>query len=89
MITVTIIIACGMLGGALLLNFLHLLRGPLLADRILALDTLYITAIALLLLLDMHWQQTLYFEAALLIAVFGFISTVALAKFRTRGAVIE
>jgi multicomponent K+:H+ antiporter subunit F len=89
MITVTIIIACSMLGGALLLNFFRLLRGPLLADRILALDTLYITAIALLLLLDMHWQQTLYFEAALLIAVFGFISTVALAKFRTRGAVIE
>jgi len=89
MITVAIIIACNMLGGALLLNFLRLLRGPLLADRILALDTLYITAIALLLLLDMHWQQTLYFEAALLIAVFGFISTVALAKFRTRGAVIE
>ena len=89
MIALAIIIACGMLGGALLLNFLRLLRGPLLADRILALDTLYITAIALLLLLDMHWQQTLYFEAALLIAVFGFISTVALAKFRTRGAVIE
>jgi len=89
MIALAIIIACGMLGGALLLNFLCLLRGPLLADRILALDTLYITAIALLLLLDMHWQQTLYFEAALLIAVFGFISTVALAKFRTRGAVIE
>jgi len=89
MIALAIIIACGMLGGALLLNFLRLLRGPLLADRILALDTLYITAIALLLLFDMRWQQTLYFEAALLIAVFGFISTVALAKFRTRGAVIE
>jgi len=89
MIALAIIIACGMLGGALLLNFFRLLRGPLLADRILALDTLYITAIALLLLLDMRWQQTLYFEAALLIAVFGFIGTVALAKFRTRGAVIE
>lgn len=89
MIDSVMAIASVMLGAALLLNFFRLWRGPLLAYRILALDTLYINAIALLLLLDIRWQQTLYFEAALLIAVFGFIGTVALAKFRTRGAVIE
>lgn len=78
-----------MLGIALLLNLYRLLRGPLLADRILALDTLYITALGLLLLLDLHLQRVMYLEVALLIAAFGFVGTVALAKFFTRGAVVE
>ena len=59
------------------------------ADRILALDTLYINAIALLVLLDIQLASDLYFEAALLIALMGFVGTVSLAKFLLRGDIIE
>ena len=89
MLNTVFAIAVGMLGLALLLTLLRLLRGPLLADRILALDTLYINAIGLLLLLDIWLGRSLYIEVAVLIAAFGFVSTVALAKFFTRGKVIE
>ena len=64
-------------------------RGPDLPDRILALDTLAINAIAGLLLLGIRWQTALWFEAALIVAMLGFVATVALARFVTRGDVIE
>ena len=70
-----------MLGAALLLAVARLVRGPSLPDRALALDTLYINAIALIILYGI-WQGTeLFFEIALLIAVLGFVSTVAVAKY--------
>jgi multicomponent K+:H+ antiporter subunit F len=76
----------GVLALALALNAWRLLRGPGLPDRILALDTLYINALALLVVLGL-WQGTqVYFEAALLMALLGFISTVALARYVTSGA---
>jgi multicomponent K+:H+ antiporter subunit F len=78
-----------MLGLALLLTLWRLLRGPDLVDRIVALDTLYINTIALLVLLGIHWDSTAYFEAALLIALISFISTVALCKYLLRGDIIE
>jgi multicomponent K+:H+ antiporter subunit F len=74
---------------ALLLSLWRLLRGPSHPDRILALDTLYVNTVALLVLLGVQLASNLYFEAALLIALFGFVGTVALAKFRTRGDIIE
>ena len=74
---------------ALLLNGLSLLRGPDLADRLLALDTMYINSIALLLLYGIYVSTQLYFEAALLIAMLGFVSTVAVCKFMLRGDIIE
>jgi multicomponent K+:H+ antiporter subunit F len=71
---------------ALALNAWRLLRGPGLPDRILALDTLYINALALLVVLGL-WQGTqVYFEVALLIALLGFIGTVALARYVTSEA---
>ncbi|MCU9947404.1 K+/H+ antiporter subunit F [Pseudomonas sp. PDM13] len=74
---------------ALLLTLARLVRGPCLPDRVLALDTLYVNAIAMLMLLGM-WQGTnLYFEVALLIAVLGFVGTVAVAKYMLRGDIIE
>ncbi|BCD87154.1 monovalent cation/H+ antiporter subunit F [Pseudomonas solani] len=74
---------------ALLLTLARLVRGPCLPDRVLALDTLYVNAIALLMLLGI-WQGTnLYFEVALLIAVLGFVGTVAVAKYMLRGDIIE
>ena len=74
---------------AMLLNLWRLLVGPGLPDRILALDTLYINALALLVLLGIALDTTLYFEVALLIALLGFVSTVVLSKFALRGDIVE
>jgi multicomponent K+:H+ antiporter subunit F len=67
----------------------RLLRGPRAQDRVLALDTLYVNAMLLMLLFGMRAGSTLYFEAALVIGMLGFVATVALAKFLLRGEVIE
>lgn len=77
------------LGIALLLSGWRLLIGPSTTDRILALDTLYINCIALIVLLGLFFKSTLYFEAALLIAMLGFVGTAALAKYILRGDIIE
>jgi multicomponent K+:H+ antiporter subunit F len=74
---------------ALCLNLCRLFIGPDLADRLLALDTMYINSIALIILLGMWLGTGLYFEAALLIAMLGFISTAALCKYLFRGDIIE
>lgn len=74
---------------AVLLTVARLIRGPSVADRILALDTLSVEAIALIVLFGIWRGSGLYFEAALLIAVMGFVSTVALCKFLLRGDIIE
>lgn len=78
-----------LVGIALVLNAIRLLIGPSTADRILALDTLYINAIALIVLLGLYLSSDMYFEAALLIAMLGFVSTAALAKYLLRGDIIE
>jgi len=67
----------------------RLLRGPEVTDRILALDTLYVNAVALAILLGLRLDTALLFEAALLIAMLGFVGTVALARYVSRGDVIE
>lgn len=67
----------------------RLLKGPDISDRVLALDTLYMNMVALIILLDIRWDTELLFEAALLLAMMGFVSTVALARYITRGDVIE
>ena len=74
---------------ALLLNLWRLLQGPHLLDRLLALDTMFINSIALIVLLGIHSGSALYFEGALLIAMLGFISTVAVCKYILRGDIIE
>jgi multicomponent K+:H+ antiporter subunit F len=67
----------------------RILRGPRAQDRVVGLDTLYVNAMLMLLTLGMRSGSTLYFEAALIIALLGFVGTVALAKFLLRGEVIE
>ena len=62
---------------------------PSAPDRILALDTIYVNAIAFLMVLGIHLGNALFFEAALLIALMGFIGTVALCKYLLRGDIIE
>ena len=74
---------------AMALNAWRLLKGPSLVDRILALDTLYINTIALLVLLGIQRGTPLYFEAALVIAMLGFASTVVLSKYLLRGDIVE
>ena len=78
-----------LVSAALLMSLARLVIGPDKPDRIVALDTLYVNTVALLVLLGIHLSNDLFFEAALLIALIGFISTVALAKFLTRGDIIE
>ena len=74
---------------ALILNLYRLLIGPTKPDRIIALDTLYINTVALIILLSLYLDSVLYFEAALLIAVMGFVGTVALSKYILRGDIME
>ena len=73
----------------LLLCGWRLLRGPSLPDRILALDTLYLAVVALVMLLGLRWQTPMLFVAALIVALLGFVGTVALARYLSRGDVVE
>ena len=79
----------GIFALAMLLNGWRLLVGPGLPDRVLALDTLYINALALLVLLGIGLDTALFFEVALLIALLGFVSTVVLSKFILRGNIVD
>lgn len=76
-------------GLALLMNLWRLAVGPDAVDRILALDTMVINAIAVIVLMGMALDSTMAFEAALLFAMVGFVSTVAFCKFLLRGDVID
>ncbi|MFN3580033.1 MAG: K+/H+ antiporter subunit F [Pseudomonas sp.] len=89
MLHAVVVLCLGIMSVAMLLNMLRLFKGPDLPDRILALDTLYINAIALIILLGLYLRSDLFFEAALLIAVMGFVGTVAIAKHLMRGDIIE
>ncbi|MBD3670019.1 MAG: K+/H+ antiporter subunit F [Gammaproteobacteria bacterium] len=89
MIELALNIALTLVGLATALTFWRLLRGPSAPDRILALDTLYINTIALLVLLGIVLGNNIYFEAALLIALMGFVGTIALCKYLLRGDIIE
>lgn len=74
---------------ALVLNAWRLLRGPSLPDRVLALDTLYVNALALLVVVGLWLADKSYFEVALLIGLLGFVGTVVLGKFIMRGDIVE
>ncbi len=88
-ISLALLFAIGAVGLAMLLCGWRLLRGPTLTDRVLALDTLYVNVVAFVVLLGIRQGTGLYFEAALLIALLGFVSTVALGRYLQRGDVIE
>jgi multicomponent K+:H+ antiporter subunit F len=74
---------------ALLLNLYSLFKGPSTMDRVLAVDTMVINVIALIVFYGIRQQSVMYFEAALLFAMFGFVSTVAYCRFVLRGNIIE
>jgi len=89
MLMTCLIAATAMVIIAMTLNLVTLFNGPAQPDRILALDTMYINSIALILLFGLIMGTSLYFEAALLIAMLGFVSTAALCKYLLRGDIIE
>jgi multicomponent K+:H+ antiporter subunit F len=80
-------LACYVLAMALAL--LRLFWGPSAQDRVLAMDLIYTIGMLVLLVLAIRYRSAMYFEAALLIALFGFVSSAAMAKFLLRGEVIE
>ncbi|KPX54192.1 K+/H+ antiporter subunit F [Pseudomonas amygdali] len=81
--------AHGLAALAMVITLLRLLKGPSAQDRVLALDYLYIIAMLMMLVLGIRYASDTYFEAAMLIALFGFVGSFALAKFLLRGEVIE
>jgi multicomponent K+:H+ antiporter subunit F len=89
MLSTVLMVAFGLVSLAMLMSLWRLIIGPSKPDRILALDTLYVNTVALLVLLGIHLGSNLYFEAALLIAMMGFVGTAALSKYLTRGDIIE
>ena len=89
MIDVAIAIAYLALGSSMLLCLWRVLRGPDLPDRILALDTLYVNAVALIVLFGIRTHSGASLEAGMLIALVGFVSTVALARYALRGEVMD
>ena len=74
---------------AMVLSLLRLLRGPAAQDRVLALDFVYVVGMLFMLVLGIRYDSSMYFEGAFLMVLFGFVSSVALAKFLLRGEVIE
>lgn len=77
------------LAAAACLASWRILRGPRAQDRILGLDTLYVTVMLLFVVTGLRVGTSFFFEAALVIGLLGFVATVALAKFLIRGEVIE
>lgn len=72
-----------------ILSMVRLVIGPTSGDRILALDTMVINALGIVIVLGIHQGAQIYFEVSMLIAMLGFVSTVALARFVLRGDIIE
>jgi multicomponent K+:H+ antiporter subunit F len=89
MLDISIKIALVAIAVSMALTLYRLIKGPDAPDRILALDTLYVNAVALLVVLGIYDNSSIYFEAALLIALMGFVATVALARYIARGDVMD
>ena len=86
---VSLTIAQLMLVVAMALYVYRIVRGPRAQDRVLCLDGMYVSAMLLVLIVGIRTGSSLYFEAALVIAILGFVSSIAFAKFLMRGEVIE
>ncbi len=89
LLTLSLRIALSCLLLAMAFALVRILRGPEPEDRILAFDCLTVNAMLLMLTLGLSYGSATYLEAALLIALLGFVSTTAMAKFVLRGEVIE
>lgn len=83
------LIAFGCFALAMVITVIRLFIGPSAQDRVLALDYLTITALLLMLVLGLRHHSSMYFEAALLVSMLGFITSIGLARFLLRGEVVE
>ena len=88
-LNIALVVALITLALGQVLSMVRLVQGPTPGDRILALDTMVINALGLVVVLGIHQGVKVYFEVALLVAMLGFVSTVALARFLLRGDIIE
>lgn len=84
-----LMICLGAITVSMLLCLIRLITGPSIVDRLLALDTLFLNATCLIVILGIYWSSTFLFEEALLVAMLGFVSTAALARYFTTGHVID
>jgi multicomponent K+:H+ antiporter subunit F len=89
MIDIALIFALACFGSALMMNIYRVVNAPGVGDRVLALDTMVVNAIALLTLYGLYMRTAIYFEASLIIAMTGFVSTVSYTRFMLRGDIIE
>ncbi len=89
MIDTAIPISLGLFALAMVLTFLRLMQGPDVLDRILALDTLYTLALAVVIVLGILFRTDVFFEVALVMALLGFVATVVAVRYVSRGDVIE
>jgi multicomponent K+:H+ antiporter subunit F len=89
MLDISIKIVFAAIAVSMLLTLYRLIKGPSVPDRILALDTLYVNVVALLVMFGIQDRTSIYFEAALLIALMGFVGTVALSRYLARGDVMD
>ena len=86
---IALIVAFVVIALAQAMSMIRLVMGPSIGDRILALDTMVVNAIGLIVLLGLAQGVRIYFEVSLIIAMLGFVSTVAYARFVLRGDIIE
>lgn len=84
-----LMICLGAITVSMLLCLIRLITGPSMVDRLLALDTLFLNATCLIVILGIYWSSSFLFEGALLVAMLGFVSTTALARYFTTGHVID
>ena len=84
-----LMICLGAITVSMLVCLIRLITGPSIVDRLLALDTLFLNATCLIVILGIYWSSSFLFEGALLVAMLGFVSTAALARYFTTGHVID
>ena len=88
-ISVAVTVTLVLYAVAILLALSRVMRGPRAQDRVLALDFMFVAALLMLMVLAIRYDSRMYFEGALLMALFGFVGSAAFAKFLLRGEVIE
>ncbi len=88
LLSLAITVTLGLYTLAMGIGLMRLLRGPSAQDRVLALDFLYVVGMLIMLVLAIRYDSEMYFEGALLMVLFGFVSSMALAKFLLRGEVV-
>ena len=88
LLSLAITATLGLYAIAMALGALRVFRGPAAQDRVLALDFIYVVGMLVMLVLAVRYDSEMYFEGALLMVLFGFVSSMALAKFLLRGEVV-